>query len=574
MRTRLLPLALLLALAQPVSATIAPPDDAQRTYVEGRLAFADNELGIAAQRFADAMKLAPDDELRRRAMDVALLRGDMKTVARLASAIDVSGRSPGEAAANSLVVLARLADAASRGDWRAWRAARANFQEPVRSPEVTPVLGPLLDAYAEVAAGRVDAALALVDPATAKGAARSYFTEHQAHILAIAGRWPQAAQAYGDMIAAESANLPRLRIAAAAAALEASRTDPIWRDKAITWLGGGAANDPLLSEARARLAANPQIGARQLGGVPLTATDGLAQAFLRVATDLGRGGGGGAALTFARLATVLAPKAPETWLVTGEILGRGGLYLLALEAFDHIPPKGGWAEMALPRRAAMLKQDGRADEARALLAARAGAPDAQTIDWVRLADFARQSEKYAEAAAAYGRAIALLPEAATNDARAQLHFLRGAAYERSGNWQQAEPDLRGAVSFSPDNPLYLNYLGYSLLDRGGKTDEAAEFIARAYQKEPENGAIIDSMGWLEFRRGNYAEAARLLELAYAAEPADPTVADHLGDALWHAGRRIEARFAWRNASALSPEPELAARLQRKLEFGLERTAAR
>ena len=101
-----------------------------------------------------------------------------------------------------------------------------------------------------------------------------------------------------------------------------------------------------------------------------------------------------------------------------------------------------------------------------------------------------------------------------------------------------------------------------------------QLIARAYAQQPENGAIIDSMGWAEFYGGNYAEAARLLEMAHAAEPADPTVAEHLGDALWRAGRHIEARFAWTSASALDPEPELAARLKRKIDFGLDAIAAR
>ena len=77
------------------------------------------------------------------------------------------------------------------------------------------------------------------------------------------------------------------------------------------------------------------------------------------------------------------------------------------------------------------------------------------------------------------------------------------------------------------------------------------------------------MGWAEYRGGNYREAARLLEMARAAEPADPTVADHLGDALWRAGRRIEARHAWNSAIALEPEADLAARLARKLDYGLD-----
>ena len=566
-----LPLLAPLLLATSALASAPTPDAVPRQYMQGRLALSDNDFAVAAQKFGEALKAEPDDQLRRRAMDVAILQGDMKTAARLSGEIDVSESDDTLAAANSLVVLTKLAAAASRGDWRAWRAARPSFQEPMRSAEVTPVIGPLLDAYADVAAGQVDRALATIEPSTAKGAARSFFTEHRAHILAIAGRWPEAAQAYGDMIVAEDANLPRLRIAAAAAALEAGKKAPVWRDKAIAWLGGGSADDPLLGEARARLAANPSMGARQLGGVPQNAAQGLAQLFLRIAADLGRDRSGGPALAFARLSTMLDPAAPETWLVTAEILGRSDQYGLALEALDRVPPGGGWAAMAVGRRAAMLQQADRVPEARALLEARTHSPGAGVADWARLAELERGAKNWQAASAAYGKALALLPEQAV-EARAQIHFLRGSALELGGQWKDAEGDLRTAVQLSPQNALYLNYLGYSLLDRGGDPAEARGYIAAAYKAQPENGAIIDSMGWAEYRAGNYREAVRLLEMARAAEPADPTVADHLGDALWRAGRRIEARHAWNSASALEPQADLAARLARKLDYGLDTLA--
>lgn len=107
-------LSLLLA-ATPALASAPLPDSAPRHYVQGRLAFADNDFSVAAQKFGEALKADPDDELRRRAMDVAILQGDMKTAARLASEIDVSQQGDNLATANSLVVLTRIAAAAQRG---------------------------------------------------------------------------------------------------------------------------------------------------------------------------------------------------------------------------------------------------------------------------------------------------------------------------------------------------------------------------------------------------------------------------------------------------------------------------
>jgi Flp pilus assembly protein TadD len=130
------------------------------------------------------------------------------------------------------------------------------------------------------------------------------------------------------------------------------------------------------------------------------------------------------------------------------------------------------------------------------------------------------------------------------------------------------------VALQPQNPVFLNYLGYSLLDRGVKLDEADRLIARAFEASPDNGAIIDSMGWARYVRGDYPGAVVLLERARAAEPGDPTVADHLGDALWRVGRRIEARHAWESAMTLEPDAKLKAALEGKLRYGLDIALAR
>jgi tetratricopeptide (TPR) repeat protein len=553
------------------AATTAPTqDEAAQAYVQGRLAVASDDLSAAAQRFDMALLAAgADDGLQRRALEVAILSGDMKSAVKLANRISLPIESqPRQGLGDSMIALTRAAGAAAARDWRAYDAAREAFSAPGRSGQSAQLMSLLLEAWGLAGRGDIGAAIALLDGSTERGISASYIAEHRAHLLALDRRWPEAAEAYARIVAAEGAGVARLRIAAAAAALEASRKDPSWRTRAITTLGGGPERDPMLMDARARLMANPAIEGRKLGGLPAKAQEGLALMMLRVAVDLARERAIGPAINFARLATLADPAMPEAWLITSDTLARGDKPDLALQALDPVPDTVPWDLLVDTRRVSILMAQERNAEATAIAARLAARPDAGPEDWSRLADIARRAGNNAEAANHYARALALLP-AEPGPVHAQLWFLRGTANELAGNWPEAEADLRKAVDQAPENALYLNYLGYSLLDRRQKLEEARALIGRAYKAAPENGAIIDSMGWAEFVAGNFQEAVQLLEKARAAEPADPTIADHLGDALWRAGRKIEARHAWTSAAALSPEPKLAAIVSRKLEFGLD-----
>ena len=98
--------------------------------------------------------------------------------------------------------------------------------------------------------------------------------------------------------------------------------------------------------------------------------------------------------------------------------------------------------------------------------------------------------------------------------------------ERSGHWEAAEADFRTALELNPDQPQVLNYLGYSLVEKQTKLDEALDMIERAVAAEPGSGYIVDSLGWVQFKLGRYAEAVENLERAAELMPIDPVVNDH------------------------------------------------
>ena len=171
----------------------------------------------------------------------------------------------------------------------------------------------------------------------------------------------------------------------------------------------------------------------------------------------------------------------------------------------------------------------------------------------------------------YDDALALLngPLLATDTQSADVRFMRGAAYESLGRVPEAEAELWAALQDQPNEPSYLNYLGYLWVDSGTRVAEGAEMIGRAHAAEPEDGNIQDSLGWAQYRQGQFDTAVETLEQAVAKEPANAEINDHLGDAYWQVGRRREAGFQWNRVLTLDPDDERRAEVERKLTEGLD-----
>ena len=189
---------------------------------------------------------------------------------------------------------------------------------------------------------------------------------------------------------------------------------------------------------------------------------------------------------------------------------------------------------------------------------------------IGIGDLYRAQDKFEQAVDYYNKAARKLdgipPE------YWQLYYVRGMSYERMGQWDKAEADLKAALAYEPDHPFLLNYLGYSWADQGIKLDEALALLEKANSLQPDDGHIVDSLGWVLYRLGRYDEALKYLEKAVELMPYDSVVNDHLGDNYWMVGRKREARFQWQRALNYSDDEKLSAAIGAKLEHGLNATS--
>ena len=134
-------------------------------------------------------------------------------------------------------------------------------------------------------------------------------------------------------------------------------------------------------------------------------------------------------------------------------------------------------------------------------------------------------------------------------------YRRGGSYERLGNYQKADEDLKYSLRINPDDAYVLNYLAYSWLERDYKIDEAMEMLEKAYALRSNDPYITDSIGWAYYLIENYTEAEKYIKKAVELMPEDPTVNDHYGDILWKLNRNIQARYFWNYVLSLDDTDE-------------------
>jgi len=297
-----------------------------------------------------------------------------------------------------------------------------------------------------------------------------------------------------------------------------------------------------------------------------TPTQGLAEVFYGLGEALTGEGGTSVGAIYLQLALYVVPEFPFALATLANAYETTKRYDSAIAAYDRIPKDTPLQASIDIRKALNLNQLERIDEAQKLLdeVARQNPGDIRPLD--ALGTIMRGHKRYAEAIDYYTRAIALISK--PEQKHWTYFYSRGTCYERLKNWGPAETDLRKAMQLSPEEPLVLNYLGYTWIDQSRNLQQGLALIEKAVRQKPDDGYIVDSLGWAQFRMGRFKDAVKYLERAVELRPEDPVLNDHLGDGYWRVGREREARFQWEQALTLSPEADDAEKIKRKLLKGL------
>jgi tetratricopeptide (TPR) repeat protein len=541
-----------LAVAAALGLGVAVPALAEATpsgaYLAARQASTSYDYVNAVRYYTEALAQDPSNvSLMEDALISYVGMGD------LARGLPLARRLAGIGADSQLAELMLLSERLKKGEFD---AVVAGFE---RGETFSPLIDGLLWGWALLGGGRAAEAGAQFDRLSASPALKSFGQYHKALALAAAGDFEGAHQIIAEANKGQGVSRGAL-IAEVEILSQLER-----RDEAIARLDGvlKGNTDPELEQMRDRLAAGETLPYTYL----TTAEQGAAEVFFALASALRTETPESYTVLYARLAQYLRPDSVDILLLVAELLEAQGRYDLAIRAYSEVPKADPAFHTAEIGRAKALFESG--DEAGSVevLQALARSHDQIAAVHVTLGDTLRRLERYDEAAEAYDHALALL--GAPQPSHWFVYYVRGISHERRGDWAKSEADLRQALALNPEQPLVLNYLGYSLVERGEKLDEALKMIEAAVAARPEDGYITDSLGWVLYRLGRFDEAVAPMERAVELRPVDPILNDHLGDVYWMVDRKLEAQFQWRRALSFDPEEKDAARIRDKLARGLD-----
>ena len=541
--------------ASPTATSQNPPADTAEhlfgAYLAARHAQQTRDFAAAAKSYEKAIAADPDaPELISRTFLMEVLVGRFERARALAP--KELKLDPGDAVAELVLTVDRL----KAGD----TAGAMKHAAALPSDGVHRFVGPFALAWTRMAAGDLaaaDTALQGLDKFTGFQPLKVF---QLALLYDFAGK-PDKAQQYFDKALAASEQL-NWRLTDAIANFD-ERHGRAAEAKALyqRFIRQSTSSDLAMSVAAARSQGPPQPLIR-------SAADGLAEALFDLASVLNQAETIDLALVYDRFALALRPQFPLAQLLLADILSAQNKPEQSHAVLAEIPAVSAYSWSARLRGAVNLDALDRTEEAIVQLKAIA-AENPQLIGAViGLGDILRRKKRFGEAVAAYDEAIRRAAAAGLSE-RWTLFYDRGVALERSGEWRRSEADLLHALELKPDQPLVLNYLGYSWIDRGENLERGLKMIEKAVELRPEDGYIVDSLGWAHYRMGDYAGAARYLEKATELVPEDPTINDHLGDAYWRTGRLIEARYQWRRALQFGPQENEVKPIEAKLERGLE-----
>ncbi len=516
-------------------------------FLAGRYAEAQQDPAAAAGYFQKAMSADPGN---------SDLVGEGFAAALLAGAPNAVALAP-RVSNNALAIMLLGNQAALHGNYNA--AARQYATLP--QDDLAGVIEPLLVAWAEAGAGDQAAALAGL-ARYFSGSNLSLVYVMNAALIADVGDDAHDAAGYYAAVGSGGATA-NLRLAQILAS---------WQARHGQMAGAQAQLAALLADHPDLRVALPGLKAALSKPVVGTPTEGLAEAYLTLAGLLDQPGQATVRVTFLQFALTLRPNLAAARLLLASVQAGDdsasqpadpARLRVALATLQPVPADDPLYGPVAMQQATLLAALNRPDEAVAVLNRLAAADPGDPAPLAAAADVLRGDNQLKASIAAYDKAIVLTGQ--PQPGAWSLYFDRGIAEDQSGDWKAAEPDLLEALSLAPNQPYLLNYLGYSWALRGEKLDQARRMLQQAVGLDPNDGAVIDSLGFVSLRQGHRNEAVGLLTQAVELDPDDAEVNAHLGDAFWANGMKLQASYQWQRALSLGPDPKLQNEIEGKLK---------
>jgi len=519
------------------------------SYLAARHAGTQRDAGAAAAYYRAALRNDPkNNELLQLAFLSVLAEGDVEEATRLAEqvvAIDKNDK------------IARLVIGVKALKQKKYQAAKQQLTQSVRGP-ITDLAATLLAAWASFGANDAKGAVESIDKLQGAEWYALFKDLHAGLILDLSGNKKEAGKRFDR---AQKLDGSALRIV----------------ESYGSWLSRNGSKEEALKVYKAfdaQLPKHPLIveemdlinKGKSVPQVVDSPQAGAAEVLYGLGAALGRRGGENLGLVYLQLALYLAPNQPLALLSLADLYEQVKNPELAIKMYERVPQNSPLRRNAEIQLATDLDTLDRTDEAKERLNKLIAAHSDDSDAIMALGNILRGRKDFEGCADIYGKAIALI----TNPEKPNwlVYYFRGICNERAKKWEAAEGDLKTALKLFPDQPHVLNYLGYSWIDQGTNLDEGMRMIRRAVEQRPDDGYIVDSLGWAYYRLGNYEEAVKNLERAVELKPEDPTINDHLGDAYWKTGRTLEANFQWSHARDLKPEPDDLVKIKQKLAGGL------
>lgn len=528
------------------SPSISAPNPSLGAFLAARYAESVGDPSKAAQFYMQALQADPQNtELLQDGFMAGLMAGSP-------AAAQLALRLPDDA----LGALLRGNNAVMDGDY----ATAETLYKTLPHDELTALVQPVLLAWVALGQGHEQAAQKLLQQSFNNGAFGQIYMLNAALIADAAGDTAQAAKLYGQL-----QNMPpNLRVSQIMASWYARHGDARRANAILVAL---VLTHPDLATAL------PQLRAQMYLPVVSTPEQGLAEAYLTMAASLSQPQALFLRTVFLRFALALRPDLSSARLILASSLLNSAppnqkpsqeQIEAVLAILAPVQPQDPLYATIVVQQASLDAMIGKTDDAIAAMTKLLTLhPD--NIGLLAVAgDIRRNAGQCGLALPYYQKAITLAGFPPPANAWPLL-FDRGICEDEAGNWAVAEPDIQLALKLAPNQPYVLNYLAYRWAQQGKNLQQAQQMLLQAVSLAPDDGALLDSLGFVELKLGNTQQALTLLIEAVQLSPSNAEVNAHLGDAFYQAGQSLQAVYQWDRALTLEPDAALKATLMHQIQ---------